>query len=234
MVQLRVQTAAPSRTLPRLVAPMWRIPPDTRSRGSRRSSTSWRGATHAPDGGDRCVGRRAGLRSWLSGNVRRRAVGKRQRASHSLDRLAAPAPTLQRARALPRRRRPRPSPALALQRGDQRAGLNERRSAGVDQERCRPHPGEVRRRDDAPGRVDQTQVQREHVALRESTPPCWAPRCGRRSARACASRCSPTPRGSSRTPARNLRPRCRSCRSRRRRVSSRGACGRRRPATSPP
>ena len=53
------------------------------------------------------------------------------------------------------------------QRLDQRAGLDQRRAAGVDQKRGRLHAPQIVRGDDAARRVDQPHVQAEHVAALE-------------------------------------------------------------------
>ena len=55
----------------------------------------------------------------------------------------------------------------ARRRCDQRARLDQRRAAGVDEQRGRLHAREVGRRDDAARRIDQPHVQRDDVALGE-------------------------------------------------------------------
>jgi len=49
-----------------------------------------------------------------------------------------------------------------LERGDQRAVIDQARAAGVDQQRGRLHASEVVGGDDAAGGVDEAHVERDH------------------------------------------------------------------------
>ena len=97
--------------------------------------------------------------------------------------------------------------------GHQRAGLDQRRAAGVDEQRGRLHAREIVRGDDAARRIDQPHVQRDDVAALEE---CLLARRGRSRPRAPARAiaAAPIPARSCRTPCRSRRPPRRSGRSR--------------------
>ena len=138
-----------------------------------------------------------------------------------------------RAAAPPRRRRSPPSRAgRPAARATSAPGSMSCRAAGVDQQRGRLHPRQVRRGDDAAGLIDQPHVQRDDVALLVER--VLARRdvvtVGLRARRATVP--APRPAPSSRTPCHSRRPCCRFVRSRGCRASCRAACGRPRSASA--